>query len=133
MPWTLSNSQYVIITLLGAALWAVATLMVRMLDALGALGGVPSLVVFALTIPLGFATMFVFRWIARVPWSAMAIAITWGTCVAHVLDAMAFTYAPQLFSTDPDVVRAGAGAIFFGAAAGMWAAIWASQAWGDEA
>ena len=132
MPSELPTSKYLLMGALGVLFWLNAALIIRVLSGYGMLEGSGRIICFALSIPLAFVTIWIFRALARFEWRHMFLAITVATAVAQICDGIALTYAPGLYSNDPAHIGFAGAVILFGAGAGIIAALWATLRWGQE-
>lgn len=111
----LTPRQMAILIPYGALLWFLAALLVRMLNPMGALGGVAGIITYALVIPGTIPTIMIMRRIAGIAPAQLIAATALTVATALLLDGVAHGWFPALYGPDPTRHAAGSGAIFWGA------------------
>ncbi len=111
----LSSTRIAKLALLGAVYWFAAALFIRATSALWVGGGMATVVVFALVIPVTVPALLLGLRIAGLTRDRATVAATVMTGAAALLDGVALTWFPTLYGSDPAIVLGGAAAILWGA------------------
>jgi hypothetical protein len=114
-PLSLTPKQIIILTLFGVLLWFLAAVLVRTIGPMGGLSGTARWITYALVIPGTIPAILIARRLASLFRQQTAVGITIVTATALLLDGIAHAWFPSLYGSDPALILAGAGAIFWGA------------------
>lgn len=115
----LSTNQVSILIGAGIVLWFAAALLLQALNAAALLGGVATLVVYALVIPGTLPFVLLLSRLARLAPPQIVPGYTLATLAALLCDGMAVAFWPALYGANDLQVRLAAGAVIWGAAVGL--------------
>ncbi len=110
----ISASKRNISILLGVALWFVAAMIVHFLPQLMD-GGFGTLIMFAVSIPNAFITIWLFEKLVKPSPGELLPSITWAMLTALMLDGLGISFAPGLYAGVSSATQYGAALIMFGA------------------
>jgi hypothetical protein len=122
-PTRLTGAQMLILIAYGALLWLLAAMLVRAIGPLGWLIGGARLITYALVIPGTLPAIWIARRIARLDRNQALVSVTLLTATALLLDGVAHAWFRSLYGSDPALIVAGAGAIFWGAGVALTLAL----------
>jgi len=115
----LRTSQIVSLVIIGAVLWFVAAMLLRVLGPMGVFEGNGTAVLYALVVPGTYPFIVMTQKIAGLARDQLALGISVLTAAAMVLDGIALAWYPYLYANDVDLVASSGAAILWGAAVGM--------------
>ena len=116
---TLSRGQIAILIGLGAALWLLAAVLIKILSPLGVHEGGWRVLLYALIAPGTYPFVLFTAWVAGLARDQIFTGYAVATMTAMLLDGMALAWLPQLYgSTVEDAANAGA-VILWGAGLGL--------------
>ena len=115
---TLNASQKLISVAVGVTLWLAFIFVVRSIP-WAFDGGVRSVLLFLLTVPLTWSFVVFLKKIASLTSETLFEAVALATFAALLLDGLVFTFFSQWYGHTQEHIRYGAGFIFWGAGMGM--------------
>jgi hypothetical protein len=115
----LNTRQLVTSALLGALLWGVAVLFIRVIAPLGALEGPARLLTYALVIPGTLPFLLVSKRIAGLGAGQVALGVAVMTAAATLLDGIALAWFPHIYGSTVEIVAAAGAVILWGAGVGL--------------
>ncbi|HEV2533202.1 hypothetical protein [Phenylobacterium sp.] len=109
----LRPSQIAILTLVGLAFWAAATVSIRW-SAYGLLDPTRGALMFATALPVGWLSVRATRSAARLAREQLAAGVLLAGAVAMLVDGAALRWAPQVYGDTEQLVRLGAAWLLWG-------------------
>jgi len=115
----LTSSQVAVLVALGAILWFLAAMLLRIIGPMGVHEGLGRVVLYLLVVPGTFPFVLGIKKLARLADHQLALGVAVATATATLLDGIALAWFPALYGTDIQHF-AGAGAvILWGAGVGL--------------
>ena len=111
----LSARQIAILAALGAVLWLVAALLLRVLAPFGIYEGTGRIVLYAAIVPGTWPFVLLLVRAAGLPRAQALTGVAVALAVATLLDGIALAWVPGLYGTDVAQVAGAAAAILWGA------------------
>jgi hypothetical protein len=115
----LTTGQTVLLGLIGAVLWLLAAIILRIIAPLGALEGSTRALTYALVIPGTVPFIFITRTLVRLRADQTAIGIAVVTATALLIDGIVVAWFPAVYGGELAQVKACAATILWGAGVGM--------------
>jgi hypothetical protein len=103
----------------GVMLWFGAAMLLRTLGPLGVFDGAAHFILYLLVIPGTWPFLLIAQRIAGLARTQMGLGVAIVTASAALLDGLAFAWFPGLYSADPVMATASAGAILWGVGVGL--------------
>ena len=122
VPLTFTASRLAVLVPYAFVLWAFAWGTIRFRGPPGAFEGEKGLVVYLAVIPATVLINWLHLKLARLPKSEIVNAVALTLAVATTLDGTFFWFFPQVYGTDPAVLRHGAAFIIWAGAVAFWLA-----------
>jgi hypothetical protein len=110
------------LAVIGAVGWAMAALFIRWANRAGLFQGAPELGLFALCLPIAWATARLLRRSGRVPTGQIVPAMAIALIAALFLDGIALTMAPWIYGAPQSALLPAAAWLLFGVGAFLAAA-----------
>jgi hypothetical protein len=115
----ITNSQTLLLILIGAALWGFAAVMLRVVAPMGALEGSARAITYALIIPSTLPFVWLVRAAVKLRTDQTFTGVAIATTTALLIDGIVIAYFPAVYGgTLPQVTNCAA-AILWGAGVGM--------------
>ena len=115
----LQTSQIISLVIIGAVLWFVAAMLLRVLGPMGVFEGNSRVLLYALVIPGTYPFIVMTQKLAGLARDQIALGVSVLTAAAMVLDGVALAWFPYLYANSVDLVASSGAAILWGAAVGM--------------
>ncbi len=115
----LSSSQTVLLVFIGAALWALAAVILRIVAPMGALEGSARAVTYALIIPGTLPFVFLTKTLAKLRSDQMFTGVAVVTTTALLIDGIVVAWFPAVYGGALPQVTNCAAAILWGAGGGL--------------
>ncbi len=115
----LHHMQTVQLILLGAALWLLAALILRVIAPMGALEGNMRAVTYALVVPCTLPFVLLLRHVARLRSDQLFTGVSVATAAALIMDGIVIAYFPTVYGNALPQVTNCAAIILWGAGVGM--------------
>lgn len=115
-PLALTAAQLAAVIAIGVAFWFAAAMTVQLGAPAGLFGPAGSVLLFAVSVPICWASVLLCRKIARLEAGQVLPGIAIGLVAATCCDAVALTWAQGLYGSDPAQVTLGAAWILWGVA-----------------
>lgn len=115
----LSSSQAVLLVFIGAALWALAAVILRIVAPMGALEGSARAVTYALIIPGTLPFVFLTKTLAKLRPDQMFTGVAVVTTTALLIDGIVVAWFPAVYGGALPQVTNCAAAILWGAGVGL--------------
>lgn len=116
---SLTNRQLVVSALVGAILWLLAALILRVIGPMGALDGEARVLAFVVVVPGTMPFVYLLRAVAQLRGDQLLAGTAIATMAATLLDGVALSWVPWLYGAAPTQL-AGAGAtILWGVGVGL--------------
>lgn len=118
----LSNQQTVLLIVIGAALWLLAAIILRLIAPMGALEGTARFITYALVIPGTLPFVLLTKMLVQLLPSQMFIGVAVATTTALLIDGIVIAWFPAVYGgTLPQVTNCAA-TILWGAGVGLFLA-----------
>lgn len=115
----LTNRQLFISALVGAILWLLAALMLRIIGPMGALDGTARIVTFALIVPGTVPFVYLLRAIAGLRGDQLLAGTAIATMAATLLDGVALSWATWIYGNAPSQLAGSGATILWGVGVGL--------------
>lgn len=115
MATAMTQSQIIKSVLIGAALWFLAAILLRIFGPMGAFDGMGRVLLYVLIIPGSVPFVYVVRWLAGLTNDQTGLGVAIATAMAALLDGLALAWLPQLYGDELKYVAGSGAAILWGA------------------
>jgi hypothetical protein len=115
----LSPGQTVLLVVLGAALWLLAAIILRVIAPMGALEGTMRAITYALVIPGTWPFVLLVRLLVRLRPDQLVTGVGVATMTALIIDGIVIAYFPAVYGGSLPQVTNCAAIILWGAGVGM--------------
>lgn len=115
----LSHGQTVLLVILGAALWFLAAVILRVIAPMGALEGNMRAVTYALVIPCTLPFVLLVRFLVRLRPDQLFTGVGVATMTALIIDGIVIAYVPAVYGGSLPQVTNCAAIILWGAGLGI--------------
>lgn len=115
----LSPGQTVLLVVLGAALWFLAAIILRVIAPMGALEGTMRALTYALVIPCTLPFILLVRFLVRLRPDQLFTGVGVATMTALIIDGIVIAYIPAIYGGSLPQVTNCAAIILWGAGVGM--------------
>lgn len=115
----LTSGQTAVLMVIGAALWCLAAIVLRIVAPMGALEGAARAITYALIIPGTLPFVFLTRILARLRQDQIAIGVAVVTATALLIDGIIVAWFPVVYGGALPQVTDCAAAILWGAGVGL--------------
>jgi hypothetical protein len=115
----LSNQQTVLLIIIGAVLWFLAAIILRLIAPMGALEGSARLITYALVIPGTLPFVFLTRIVAKLRSDQLFTGVAVVTMMALLIDGIVIAWFPAVYGGALPQVTNCAAAILWGAGVGL--------------
>lgn len=122
MPTALTSTQTLRALGLGAALWLLAALILRVIGPMGAMEGLARLWLFLAIVPGTVPFVLLFRQVVGLGPGQLTTGFALGTAMATVLDGLALSWAPGLYGDSLALIAGSGATILWGAGVGIFLA-----------
>ncbi len=116
---SMSTRQIAVLIGLGAGLWFLAAMILRLAAPMGALDGTVRLLTYALVVPGTLPAVWLIWKLPGLRRDQVALGVAIATATAALLDGIALAWFPGLYAADVRLVAACGAAILWGAGAGL--------------
>lgn len=116
---SMSTRQIAVLIGLGAGLWFLAAMILRLVAPMGALDGTVRLLTYALVVPGTLPAVWLIWKLPGLRRDQVALGVAIATATAALLDGIALAWFPGLYAADVRLVAACGAAILWGAGAGL--------------
>ncbi len=125
---SMSQTQIVALIIIGAAVWFLAAMFLRLLGPNGIFEGVNRVILYALIVPGTVPFVILTQRLVRLHRSQIATGYTIATTAAMLLDGIALAWFPALYGGNAEMVAGSGAAILWGAGVGLVLAFWWNRA-----
>jgi hypothetical protein len=115
----LTRAQIILLAGVGALLWFLAAMLLRVLGPMGVFEGWARVVLYGLVVPGTYPFLLIGQKLARLTPHTTALGVAIITASATLLDGMALAWFPGLYGSDTALVLASAAAILWGVGVGL--------------
>lgn len=122
-PARLGRAQLARLAVLAVVLWYLAALFIRFALPAGLYGGGPGALLFAATVPLAWAAVWLAARVARLRPEQVVPGVAFACAVAMLCDGVALTWAPTVYGGASARLALGAAWLLFGVGAILVAAL----------
>ena len=122
VPLTFTAGRMAVLVPYAFVLWALAWSTIRFRGPHGIFEGEKGLILYLAVIPSTILINWLHLKLARLPKSEIVNAVALTLTVATSLDGTLFWFYPQVYGTDPEVLRHGAAFIIWAGAVAFWLA-----------
>ena len=114
-----STRQRAILITMGAALWFVAAMLIRVIGPMGAFDGGNRLWLYLLVVPGTLPFVFLIRAVAGLATGRVGVGVAVVTATAALIDGVALAWFPWIYADSVELVAAAGAVILWGAGVGM--------------
>jgi hypothetical protein len=118
-PLPFRTRQTIILASFGALLWFGAAMLLRTLGPMGVFDGAWHFILYMAVIPGTWPFIILAQRLAGLAQDQIALGITSVTASAALLDGVAFAWFPEIYSSNPTLAAASAGAVLWGVGVGL--------------
>lgn len=111
----LGSGQIAMSALLGAVLWFLAAMLLRILGPMGVYDGTAQIILYVLIVPGTVPFVFIIQKLAKLARDQIALGIAVATATAALLDGVALAWFPSLYGTEIEYIAGAGAAILWGA------------------